>query len=1495
MGIGSRLCVQLFLFVKSMVDISACQRIGESGPIFAPTHPIWLSRLYQLQQIVRQCERNIACCSRCVKDLNKNATVSENQWETSYLIESAVGCEVDVVQCREAMLIALQEEEDITVVEGQAEQIALHSMTTTLEVVKCNTRLKREEYKKLHRLQFSVPLKGKSAVSQALAAVRHSLLSDNVALDGFRNQMSIAAVTLTANTVHREQKNRLPGGIILMAEKEGAARAKCIIFSAKQRASQRVHLSDEDPTDTSEMAAILIDEEKELKRRADCTTVDVDDACRVYEEEKAAALTAIESTSIQYVLRTPSEYEMQEERNEDAIEAHAEKLRVTQHIYIPEYLLHPIDSNRRVRPIVIALSRDVSAYSKKRLHSDLIRLLPGLFVTLDDSALYGVNRASMQAVLSSNCSIIMMVDPGLTRLHRNNFLARLSLVVHSLSPVPTVALVLGNEGNCKGYDGDYSLGVGPTDMQAMGDGDIKEKLECNSRARHAMMTDKNIYRSMQALSTLVRAPSSEWDIVLKALYTLQEHPDDDRNLAQQTINISWRMTCGLLSEPLQLSGRLKNTRRGAYSLTRLEWILDLTLQKKWPPKGCSSRQEDSVLDLIAGYVEDWMAVERWTMDRGGSPPPMLSRSAMRGLQSVVWVTDFSAPLRIRTVEESGWRVPLVQLVRASLQDCKVMTSVTKIAGDVHNVTVYREGDLIYFEAYNPISSAVYLTRIRADEVCSLLMPSAYVGQTTSVRVRVLPPTSTSEIYTRLVKLLRLIVLTKNRLGEKELTCHREYSLMHSFTCQLSGHYVLLKCYEAGQGGLFLTAFIFECSALVSILVTEELLADLLTRCDSLDEKILMRDGNAREIMLIMRDRLQLWPKKSTIAAGLFNVQHALHKRACSDSSVESIVSRTQGFKLAVRGDRSAGRVLLTRVVLFNTVPHLVTLTSSSTTRQLTVKLYEPRKRHTMQVRMCTFLRTVLLGGDDDDAKAWWGVLLKRLRVSWKGTPSLILDTVVARAVKIVAGRRMVIGLRAVDDESLVLSLDDTSSGCTFESSLSKAQVTAFLVDDLQTDLSYTKIIEHSSEEKMFVRNIPRTSKESQAMMKGNIVAALMENAGMEEEQRVGTLNGFNAHQLEAERDRVDGVGGNRVSGCTDIILRDMRQTEREGETERGSKRDADTNIDRESVRRGGGEGASENVKSNQAEDSVTAVSLLTIFRERSTIHSLIDRISQHLVRKNRDSIYQGFYCCLEESENVPETIEVHVLPLVRHSITDAMHVDMTLKYSDRLHKRYHMEGHTVSASPHVQFNGCQLAVRESRVGSNTATPADTACTAIIQYTRVQPPVVRMSEELEKLFITNSEIALLGEDEMEMGQGEGEEGSGLNMTLFSPSVSVRFNDIEVSNARRDHRNSIITSSGESKYGRESGSESDDDTEPDTDGDDSDIENDSDALEKREKERKKGRGSKHKKKEKEALSSSFSSSEPRLGRGEQLVANFGSKIPFREGMKTWSGYAIVKVPT
>ena len=89
MGIGSRLCVQLFLFVKSMVDISASQRIGESGPIFAPTHPMWLSRLYQLQQIVRQCERNIACCSRCVKDLNENATVSENQWEISYLIESA--------------------------------------------------------------------------------------------------------------------------------------------------------------------------------------------------------------------------------------------------------------------------------------------------------------------------------------------------------------------------------------------------------------------------------------------------------------------------------------------------------------------------------------------------------------------------------------------------------------------------------------------------------------------------------------------------------------------------------------------------------------------------------------------------------------------------------------------------------------------------------------------------------------------------------------------------------------------------------------------------------------------------------------------------------------------------------------------------------------------------------------------------------------------------------------------------------------------------------------------------------------------------------------------------------------------------------------------------------------------------------------------------------------------------------------------------------------
>jgi hypothetical protein len=273
-----------------------------------------------------------------------------------------------------------------------------------------------------------------------------------------------------------------------------------------------------------------------------------------------------------------------------------------------------------------------------------------------------------------------------------------------------------------------------------------------------------------------------------------------------------------------------------------------------------------------------------------------------------------------------------------------------------------------------------------------------------------------------------VLYPNNHHTGKQLTCHREYTLLESFTCKLGGHFVLLKCYEAGQGQLFITAFIYEFSALISCLVDENLRAAIVRNGDPILEGPISFDGNAGQLMPHIRDRLQLWPKKGAMSTGFFDVESAINNRQNSMKQLDkSHLNRiqTQGFKLSVLVTGGAGRTLLKRIRIFNSIPHIITLKSSTATRVLRVCVYEPRKRHSMELRISPFLRSATLGSGNDDAKDWYTALSKRLRVSWKGVPSLILDTAVCRVIKRVQGRRVVLSLHAIDEYSLQLRLTDT--------------------------------------------------------------------------------------------------------------------------------------------------------------------------------------------------------------------------------------------------------------------------------------------------------------------------------------------------------------------------------------------------------------------------------------------------------------------------------------
>ncbi len=83
----------------------------------------------------------------------------------------------------------------------------------------------------------------------------------------------------------------------------------------------------------------------------------------------------------------------------------------------------------------------------------------------------------------------------------------------------------------------------------------------------------------------------------------------------------------------------------------------------------------------------------------------------------------------------------------------MLKTVQKIGGDILTVTVYREKDLIYFDAYDPNTSKVFMTTIRVDSICTLLVPTKH-ARSLSQSTDILPPKTEKEMYVRLVKLLR---------------------------------------------------------------------------------------------------------------------------------------------------------------------------------------------------------------------------------------------------------------------------------------------------------------------------------------------------------------------------------------------------------------------------------------------------------------------------------------------------------------------------------------------------------------------------------------------------------------------------------------------------------------------------------------------------------------------------------------------------------------------
>ena len=329
----------------------------------------------------------------------------------------------------------------------------------------------------------------------------------------------------------------------------------------------------------------------------------------------------------------PSDEEMEEERREDDEQAKKERLKKLQ--FIPDRVIHH-EMVDRPRPTVIALGRDLPKHVKNKVREEVTKFMPGLFVYLDNKKNMGINIHEMQDVLDAKKSIIVMVDQGQTRISRVNFVKSFELSLRALIPNPNVIMVVGDEKNSRGGTDHY--GADKLDLQCMRDRDIKVSLEGMAWVMRQLETPE-VQKVCTLRSKLVEPPSVEFVHVAEAFFCVQSGIDSIRMPDPNMMAMSWRFVRRLLAEPHKIVDSLRDIKRGSSSVKFCQCVGEYQASKLWPASYSKARQDDPLMHMMALYVELWVVAEKATLERGGLPVQVLSKSGRVGVQAMEVVQD----------------------------------------------------------------------------------------------------------------------------------------------------------------------------------------------------------------------------------------------------------------------------------------------------------------------------------------------------------------------------------------------------------------------------------------------------------------------------------------------------------------------------------------------------------------------------------------------------------------------------------------------------------------------------------------------------------------------------------------------------------------------------------------------------------------------------------------------------------------------------------------
>ena len=521
----------------------------------------------------------------------------------------------------------------------------------------------------------------------------------------------------------------------------------------------------------------------------------------------------------------------------------------------------------RPRPIMVCVARDVPERASRLLVDNIMAAMPGAFARID---LDRLDVGILQNALDTGQSIIVFVDIGCGATTRRAFVAQMTQIKKVLEPTPICVLVRGDDTNRLGTGANPLFGC-RSSLRRMGldDAAMKGQLEKAAESVFPLTTEDGI----EAIAEMSKIPKPDYGLVLvmESIIILLSPQQIFKGPSHTVGAVTWEIAVELLRNPKAFIAKLARVRYDSVPAENIHALQLYVRHPGWPSIATLSGKNTKgggvpPLACLCGFVEAIVTYAGLLVEQGGPPPPIMRKGGI--FASVTTVQDHSP--EVYGGQYQGWRLAYANILGHLLRDVKVYSEARRIGGNSMVCHVYRDRQRIYFAAYDPGRSIQHHTMIEDTAVNRLLAPNSVEKSDKGKDSSRTPPTTSFEMYQRLVELLRIEhlpqQLAKAHEGDPDkpppewLTIRRPISRLLRVSRRVENVDCVVTASEASPGEIMLHVYVPAEAKTHALLVDDELVrrlaADAVGMGDQAEADELL-SGYGDRMALPIVDRVQL--------------------------------------------------------------------------------------------------------------------------------------------------------------------------------------------------------------------------------------------------------------------------------------------------------------------------------------------------------------------------------------------------------------------------------------------------------------------------------------------------------------------------------------------------------------------------------------------------------------------------------------------------------------